>query len=460
VSLPQPALPVSPAKTESLSEERVRAVFGAGLVPYVTVIVNGGLVWLVLQGPRVSPGFFWWLALLTLSLVRAAAWRSFRDHGFSRRDATTWRRFLAAAAVSNGLLWGASALLLYDSGSLPHQSLLAFVLAGMTAGAVVFSSADPPLFVCFALPALLPLTARFAAEGDTLHGAMAFMTALFGVALSQLTLSSGKKFAEAWALRAQNVQLIAQLTATNEGLERQVIERTQALDRSLVEQRRAGLMASLGRLASGIAHEVNSPLAIIHSNLQVLAHDASVENRELMQDMLQASARIRNVVAELRDLSHAESETTETTALQPLIVTCTHLVESRLRGVGRLEQDLTDGPAVRGTRKELSHLVLQLLLHAAESLSRQHPAQGLIRVSLRPDLAGHCAVLAVEDNGAGLAAADLPTLFEPFADLATERPRGMELAICHAIASSLGGSISAEAAVPNGTRLTVRLPMA
>jgi signal transduction histidine kinase len=445
---------------EGLAEQRVRAIHGAGLVPFATVIINGAIVWLVIEGPRVSRGLFWCLALLAVTLVRGSGWWSFRRHGFSRRPAPAWRRFLGAAALANGILWGAGACLLFPSDSLPGQSLLAFVLGGMTAGAVVFSSADPLIFACFAAPALLPLAARFAVEGDALHFGMAFMTALFGLAMGQLTRTTARQLAEAVSLRLQNAELISQLSSANAGLERQVAERTAALDRSLAEQRRAGLLASLGRLASGIAHEINSPLAVVKANAQMLAVEATPERRASIEDILAAIERIRSVVSDMKSLSHAESETAATTELQPLLLTCIHLVEARLKGVGRVVQSIPPTAAVRGTRMELSHLMLQLLLNAAESVARRGRGDGLIEVSLSSDEAARCAVVDIADNGTSLPSEELPHLFEPFFDSPAKRGRAMSLAICHAIATSLGGKISAERLADSGTRMTVSLPIA
>ncbi|MEE4263767.1 MAG: hypothetical protein V2I56_13835 [Desulfobacteraceae bacterium] len=88
-----------------------------------------------------------------------------------------------------GLLWGSTAIFLFPVHSVAHQVFVAFVLAGMVAGAVGVFSPLIPVFLTFSIPALAPITIRFLTFGDALRMAMGAMTVLFAL----LTFTTAKR---------------------------------------------------------------------------------------------------------------------------------------------------------------------------------------------------------------------------------------------------------------------------
>jgi hypothetical protein len=146
-----------------------------------------------------------------------------------------WGAWYLAGIALSGVGWGAAGVFLFPVGSLPHQLFIAFVLAGMTAGAVAAYSAMLRGVLLFALPALIPLTIQFLAQGDDLHLAMGGMTALYATLMVFLGRTMHQTIITSLNLRFENRDLVAYLGAAkgqaeqlNEELTFEVNERKRA----------------------------------------------------------------------------------------------------------------------------------------------------------------------------------------------------------------------------------------
>jgi len=210
-------------------------------IAQATVVVNACLVAWIFWG-LVPPvlSMAWVATLCGLAGLRIGLVRAYRRRAPGPPEAMVWaRRFVAEVALT-GIGWGVAALIFYAPRSPLHQVFLAFVLGGMTAGAASSNASYTPAFVAFAAPALLPMVVRLGAEGEPIQAAMAFMLALFGVAMAGISRSGGRALEEATRLRFRNEALVEGLTSAqqrleslNAGLERRVEERTEELERAL-----------------------------------------------------------------------------------------------------------------------------------------------------------------------------------------------------------------------------------
>jgi PAS domain S-box-containing protein len=232
--------------------EKVRMLYARASIAQATVVVNASIVSWIFWG-RVPPGLSiaWVAALCALAAARIGLVRAYRRRVVGPSDARVWAHRFAAGAALTGIAWGAAALIFYVPSSPAHQVFLAFVLGGMTAGAASSNASYAPAFVAFAAPALLPMVVRLTAEREPISAAMAFMMALFGIAVARISRTGGRDLEEAIRLRFRNEGLVEGLTAAranleslNAGLERRVSERTSELERMLALRR-----ASEARLA-------------------------------------------------------------------------------------------------------------------------------------------------------------------------------------------------------------------
>ncbi len=254
-------------------------------------------------------------------------------------------------------------------------------------------------------------------------------------------------------------------------------------------------LASLGRLAAGVAHEINNPIAFVINNLAVLRRDVQAalavlekygEGREafsrsepaLMAEvarledemdlayfrenhdrMFDSSAdglrRIRAIVQNLRDFARlGEAEYKEVdlnAALRSALDTLRH--EAEQKGV-RVEAGLHDIPPVACHPGKINQVFFHVLQNAIQASDRG----GLIEIRTRPDGDG-AVVVEVEDQGAGIRPEDLPHIFEPFF---TTKPvgagAGLGLSVSYGIIRDHGGSLEVESTVGRGSLFRIRLP--
>jgi signal transduction histidine kinase len=222
---------------------------------------------------------------------------------------------------------------------------------------------------------------------------------------------------------------------------------------------RGARLASVGRLAAGLAHEIGNPLAAI-LGLVELARDEDVDEAdraEMLQRIQHETERIHGILRDLLDFARQgrESDPAEASAdLRVVIADASALVAPEGRSKLKIERSLDEVPRVVGSSDRLEQVVLNLLLNAKDAMG----GQGRVHVRLRRD--DDRAVLVVHDEGPGIAPEVLDSLFEPFV---TTKPvgqgTGLGLAVCHALIDRLGGTIEADNPPEGGARFVVRLPL-
>ncbi len=260
--------------------------------------------------------------------------------------------------------------------------------------------------------------------------------------------------------------MAAQLRADRAALEARLDELTKAtseLEATQEQLVRSAKLASVGRLAAGVAHEIGNPLSAI-LGLVELVRDGDLlpeEEAEFLRRIVSETERIHVIIRDLLDFSRtgtAGAPDAEGAAdLAAVVEDAVKLVgpQKDLRRIDierRFESDL---PRVRGKAARHTQVVLNLLLNAADAL----PNGGEIRIELARAEGG--VLLAVADSGPGIPEAILGQLFEPFV---TTKPvgkgTGLGLAVCHTIVEQLGGRIRAENPREGGARFEVLLPVA
>jgi signal transduction histidine kinase len=250
--------------------------------------------------------------------------------------------------------------------------------------------------------------------------------------------------------RARLAAKVAELEAAN----RQLAEAREGLLRS-------EKLATVGRLAAGVAHEVGNPLGAISGYAELArmkradgSADAALVDDYLGRIVVEAR-RIDAIVRDLLDFARPAPLDLGPVALEGALAAAVRLarVQGRFRDVG-LEVDLpADLPPARADERRLVQVFLNVLLNAGDAMQ----GRGVVRVRGRLE-AGQVR-LDVVDTGPGIPPEHLPRVFDPF--FTTKEPgqgTGLGLAICHGILDSMGGRIEAAAAEGGGARFTVRLP--
>jgi PAS domain S-box-containing protein len=219
-------------------------------------------------------------------------------------------------------------------------------------------------------------------------------------------------------------------------------------------------MASIGLLAAGVAHEVNTPLTGISSFTQMLLDGADpADPRTLLLEKIEKQTfRAAKIVNGLLALSRPGTGDSERTSvdLNSVITDVFSLLEHQFAvGSIKVRRELSASPAVvPGIEHQLQQVFLNLFLNARDAM----PRGGWLSVSTRID--GDCAVAEVADTGSGIPSEQLARIYDPFfTTKAIGRGTGLGLSISYGIVREHQGSIRCDSAMGQGTRFTLTLPL-
>lgn len=252
------------------------------------------------------------------------------------------------------------------------------------------------------------------------------------------------------------------LRAEREALTQRLLDLEQ-MQRQLIHGEK---LASVGRLAAGVAHEIGNPLTAISGLIELLrGGDLSAQQqREFLQRIAAETDRIHGIIRDLLDFARQENpraELEQRCELRLAIEDAVALVRPQKESRG-VQITLSVSPVlgeVVGSRARLTQVVLNLLLNAIDALE----GRGHIAIEAAPGEGepARTAVLRVSDDGPGIAPEIAQHLFEPFS---TTKPAGkgtgLGLAVTHTIVEGLGGSIRAGNHERSGAWFEVRLPLA
>lgn len=234
------------------------------------------------------------------------------------------------------------------------------------------------------------------------------------------------------------------------------VSAAEALQRRLLQTEK---LASLGRFAASVAHEINNPLtAVLGSAQALLARPERFDPRdgEKLQKVLEGCERILRLTRQLVSYARPASDKVERVHLPHLLDTalsyCEHVLSHHRIIVDKEYQAV---PAVAGIKANLAQVFVNVITNACQAMA----PGGVLRAAARRD--GQHALVRISDNGPGIDPATLQRVFEPFF---TTKPEGMGsglgLFIARSIVESHGGEIEVTSAIGQGTTFAIRLPAA
>ncbi|TXD37471.1 PAS domain S-box protein [Lujinxingia vulgaris] len=234
----------------------------------------------------------------------------------------------------------------------------------------------------------------------------------------------------------------------------------------------ADRMASVGTLAAGVAHEINTPLTYILTNIDMialmvsnLAPDTSTlrdmerqEIQEMLTEARDGAHRIRSIVGGLKTFSRAEDDHLEIVDLAAVIKRAIAMTANQVRHRARLSSNIGPIPLIEGNPARIGQVLVNLLLNAAQAIPEVGAASHSISLTAGTTSSG-AAYISIRDTGVGIASEHLSRVFDPFF---TTRPHaggtGLGLSIGHSIATAHGGSLTAESSPGSGSTFTLTLP--
>jgi len=256
------------------------------------------------------------------------------------------------------------------------------------------------------------------------------------------------------------------LERTRRRLEELVGERTRQLATREAALLRAEKLAALGRLSSGVAHEISSPLGAVTANLHYLldairSGEVPDDALEAVEESLSSLERIARTVRHLYDAGRTAGRAGGVGEVVELSEVAGRAVELAREGVPRaaaVELEIEDGLAAHGEARVVEEVLVNLLKNALRAIPET--SQGG-RVVVRAARAGDRVRLEIEDNGVGMCADTQKKAFEPFfSTWSHDGGAGLGLAVSRGLVTSMGGELAIESAAGDGTSVVLELPVA
>ena len=219
-------------------------------------------------------------------------------------------------------------------------------------------------------------------------------------------------------------------------------------------------MASIGLLAAGVAHEVNTPLTGISSFTQMLIEDADPEDsrRPLLEKIDQQTRRAARIVRGLLNLARpGRTDAAGSIDINAVIADVLLLLEHQLRAASiQVRRELVEPPViVQGVEFKMQQVFLNLFLNARDAM----PSGGWLTVRSRVE--GARAVIEVADTGTGIAPEHRSRIYDPFfTTKSVGQGTGLGLSVTYGVVQEHGGAIECASRPGHGTRFTLTLPLA
>jgi two-component system, NtrC family, sensor kinase len=218
-------------------------------------------------------------------------------------------------------------------------------------------------------------------------------------------------------------------------------------------------MASIGLLAAGVAHEVNTPLTGISSFVQMLMQGTEPDDpkAQVLEKIERQTFRAAKIVNGLLNLARPAQVDSGPVDINAVINDVLSLLEHQFK-TGRIQvrkELLPASPVVLGIEYKLQQVFLNLFLNARDAM----PKGGWLTIVTRSS--GDVATIEVADTGSGIPAEQLSRIYDPFfttKDIG--KGTGLGLSITYGIVQEHGGSITCDSAIGQGTRFTLTLPLA
>lgn len=227
---------------------------------------------------------------------------------------------------------------------------------------------------------------------------------------------------------------------------------------------RSEKLASVGRLAAGIAHEIGNPIGIILGYIDLIQKGglSSEEERDFLARVESEISRINVIIRQLLDFSRSSTEQKENCSVHDLIFDTVEMLkpQSRMKEL-EIGVDLkAENDSVFADKNQLQQVFLNILINSIDALEEDGHFHEKSHIMIKSNNKNGFIAVDFVDNGPGISTENLNRIFDPF--FTTKEPgrgTGLGLSVCYRIIESLGGTIKAESVSGEGMVIRIDLPL-
>ncbi|MBC8323053.1 MAG: hypothetical protein H8E70_05755 [Candidatus Marinimicrobia bacterium] len=251
---------------------------------------------------------------------------------------------------------------------------------------------------------------------------------------------------------------IGKLASNFNDLRKRLIQSRQELKDSERNVFHAEKLVAIGRLAAGVAHEINNPLTGIRHSINNILNDkeGTLDKDEYLSLIDEALEKIESVVSKLLGFSRRKGDKSTDTSINDAIITITKLLDYSIQSKKiELKMDLdSDIPSIHCNPHLIDEICMNLIINALDA------CESGCKIMCRSYSDNQHVVLEIDDNGHGIQSKNIQRIFEPFfTTKEVGKGTGLGLYVTREIVNGLGGEIDLTTQVDSGTKFIVKLPV-
>lgn len=241
---------------------------------------------------------------------------------------------------------------------------------------------------------------------------------------------------------------------------REEIHLQKKLEKTQLQLLQSEKMASLGKLAAGVAHQLNNPLGSITLYAKLILEEYDLEHglKDDLQLILRDAERCRDTVRELLEFARQKRQFMKPLDLHKAVNRGLVLIEnqSMFQNINVQQQIADNLPWVMGDSQQLNHVFMNIMINAAQAMG----GKGTIAIKISEAKTKDRLVVQIGDTGPGIEKDHIKHIFEPFFTTKEEgQGTGLGLSVVYNIIEHHGGTITASSEPGQGTEFTIELPI-